>query len=81
MVREVNAQSQGPGSRALAENFLGGGGGGNQDIIKIDTGITLLEMQLVEKIGNICVLVPITLITALYLHVITHWKKKQFLST
>ena len=27
MVREVNAQSQGPGSRALAENFLGGRGG------------------------------------------------------
>ena len=53
--------------------------GGGQDIMKIDIGMALLEMQLKEKIGNTPVLVPTTsLITALYLHLITHVERKLF---
>ena len=63
----------------------GGGGGGSQDIVKTDIGIAVLEMQLVEKIGNTPtpVLAPTTIITALYLHLITHVerKSKQFFLT
>ena len=61
-------------ARASAENFLGEGG--NQDNVKIDIGIALLEMQLVEKIGNAPVLSRWPwLVTALCFHLITHVEK------
>ena len=43
-------QTQQIGARASAGNFLDGGGGGyKHDFVKIDIGVALLEMQIVEK--------------------------------
>ena len=57
--------------------------GESQNVITTDIGIALLEIQLVEKISNAAVLAPTTIVTALYLHLITHVnrKSKQFFLT